>query len=257
MAEEGTNSPGYSALQDELTRTQQELYLAKSDLERAEGDRKNLSIQVASILSEAEEMKARMREFSAQYHAQAVELEQQKKEAFDFKSELITCTKDLAAAGVMLEGAQKVTDQERKARADAEKSLLESQKQQEALQKELDELRAAIPSVQAQAVEDFCNAEGPLQKISDSFIAGFYTCKETALQHPDGIADLEVPSEIDVAPELEVKISEKRGDSLAILQLLRAEEPDIQAKWETGDPSPSKVGEEGADEVEEQKSTKE
>lgn len=39
--------------------------------------------------------------------------------------------------------------------------------------------------------------------------------------------------------ELEVKISEKRPDAVAILLLIRAEEPDVLAKWETGLPTPT------------------
>ena len=42
-------------------------------------------------------------------------------------------------------------------------------------------------------------------------------------------------------PELEAKIAEKRSDALVILQLIRAEEPDVLAKWETGLPSPGRT----------------
>ena len=40
-----------------------------------------------------------------------------------------------------------------------------------------------------------------------------------------------------VTPELEANILEKRGDVLAILQLIREEDPDLLAKWEKGQPS--------------------
>ncbi|KAM7513687.1 hypothetical protein LguiA_003270 [Lonicera macranthoides] len=52
------------------------------------------------------------------------------------------------------------------------------------------------------------------------------------------LEDLEVPSEIDVTPNLEAKIVEKMGDALAVLQLIRAEELDVLTKWDTGEPSP-------------------
>ena len=42
-----------------------------------------------------------------------------------------------------------------------------------------------------------------------------------------------------VTLKLEAKILEKRGDVFAILQLIKEEDPDILAKWETCQPSPS------------------
>ena len=40
-----------------------------------------------------------------------------------------------------------------------------------------------------------------------------------------------------VAPDLEAKILEKRGDAFAILKLSREEDPDLLAKWEIGQAS--------------------
>ena len=40
-----------------------------------------------------------------------------------------------------------------------------------------------------------------------------------------------------VSPDLEAKILEKRGDPFAILQLIRDEDADLLAKWETGQAS--------------------
>lgn len=54
-------------------------------------------------------------------------------------------------------------------------------------------------------------------KISNSFVTGFYKCKEFAPKRPEDIENLEVPKEIEVTPELEVEIAEKRPDALAIL----------------------------------------
>ena len=87
--------------------------------------------------------------------------------------------------------------------------------------------------VEAQAVERFCSMEGPFVKICDSFMAGFLRAQELALQQPDNIADLYLPKDMGVALELEAKILEKRGDAFAILQLIREEDPDLLAKWET------------------------
>ncbi|KAM7497430.1 hypothetical protein LguiA_021844 [Lonicera macranthoides] len=53
---------------------------------------------------------------------------------------------------------------------------------------------------------------------------------------------VQVPSEIEVTPKLESKIDERRGDALAVLQLIRAEEPNVLTKWETGESSTSRSG---------------
>ena len=99
-----------------------------------------------------------------------------------------------------------------------------------------------MPAVEAKAVEDFCAQGGPLVKVSDAFVAGFFKCQELALQQPDNLEGLELPSDMGVTPELEARILEKRGDVLAILQLIREEEPDLLEKWETGKPSPGDGG---------------
>lgn len=51
--------------------------------------------------------------------------------------------------------------------------------------------------------------------------------------------DIDIPAKLDITSELEAKIAEKRPDAFAILQLIRAEDPDVLAKWETGLGSPS------------------
>ena len=48
-----------------------------------------------------------------------------------------------------------------------------------------------------------------------------------------------------VTLKLEARILEKRGDVLAILQLIREEEPDLLAKWERGQPSSSGADDSG------------
>ena len=91
-------------------------------------------------------------------------------------------------------------------------------------------------------MENFCGQERSLVKISDSYVAGFLKVQELALKHPNNILDIDIPVEMDMGPELEAKIAEKMGDVLAILQLIKKEDPDILAKWETGLSSPSGVG---------------
>lgn len=39
-----------------------------------------------------------------------------------------------------------------------------------------------MTALEAQVVEDFCGQEGPILKISDSFVTCFYKYKELALQ---------------------------------------------------------------------------
>ncbi|KAM7462124.1 hypothetical protein LguiA_030245 [Lonicera macranthoides] len=84
------------------------------------------------------------------------------------------------------------------------------------LEKELKELKESLLTMRARAVEDFCSSEGPLLRISDSFVTGFYKYKELALQRPEELEELEAPSEIGVTPQLETKIAEKRSDAFAI-----------------------------------------
>ena len=74
-----------------------------------------------------------------------------------------------------------------------------------------------MPALETQAVEKFCSMEGPLEKICDSFVAGFLMAQELALQQPKNIAGLELPKHMGVAPNLEAKILENRGDAFAIL----------------------------------------
>ena len=64
-------------------------------------------------------------------------------------------------------------------------------------------------------------------------MAGFLKAQELALQQPDKVSQLELPSDMGVSPDLEAKILEKWGDAFAILQLIREENPDLLAKWET------------------------
>ena len=49
-----------------------------------------------------------------------------------------------------------------------------------------------------------------------------------------------------VTRELEAKILEKRDDVFTILQLIREEDTDLLAKWETDQPSPSGAGDDHA-----------
>ena len=91
-----------------------------------------------------------------------------------------------------------------------------------------------MPALETQAVEKFCSMEGPLVKICDPFVAGFLRAQEVALQQPDKVAQLEPPSDKGVSPDLEARILEKRGDAFAILQLIREEDPDLLARWDTG-----------------------
>ena len=102
------------------------------------------------------------------------------------------------------------------------------------LQKENQELKDSLPTLETQAVEKFCSMEGPFVKICDSFVAGFLRAQELALQQPDKVSSLELPKDMGVSPDLEAKILEKKGDAFAILQLIREEEPDLLARWETG-----------------------
>ena len=67
-----------------------------------------------------------------------------------------------------------------------------------------------------------------------------------ALGQLDNLEGIELPTEMGVTPEIEDKILEKRGDVLAILQLIREEEPDLLAKWETGQPSSFGADDSGA-----------
>ena len=71
-------------------------------------------------------------------------------------------------------------------------------------------------------------------KICDSFVAGFLRAQELALQQPDRVADLELPKDMGVSLDLKARILKKRGDAIAILQLIREGDPDLLAKWETG-----------------------
>lgn len=45
--------------------------------------------------------------------------------------------------------------------------------------------------------------------------------------------DINIPIELDVTPELEAKIAENKFDAFATIQLIRAEDPNVLAKWET------------------------
>ena len=77
-------------------------------------------------------------------------------------------------------------------------------------------------------MEDFCDREGPFVRICDSYVVDFCKCKELALKQPEDIMGVEVLTELDVTLELEAKIFEKRPDAFAILQLIRAEDPNCQ-----------------------------
>ena len=87
---------------------------------------------------------------------------------------------------------------------------------------------------------------GHFAKIYDPYVAGFYKARDLALDQPDNLEGIELPKEMCVTPELEAKILEKRGDVLAILQLIREEGPGLLAKWDMGQPSSSGADESGA-----------
>ena len=96
--------------------------------------------------------------------------------------------------------------------------------------------------MELQAVESLCAQGGHFAKISNAYVAGFFKPRDLAMDQPNNIEGIELPTDMGVTPELEAKILEKRGDILAILQLIREEEPDLLEKWETGQPSPSRAG---------------
>ena len=75
---------------------------------------------------------------------------------------------------------------------------------------ELKRLKDYIPAIEAQAVEDFCNREGPLVRINDvrRGSVDFYKCKQLVLEQPKNIMYVEFHAELDVTPELEAKIFE-------------------------------------------------
>ena len=143
---------------------------------------------------------------------------------------------ELHVVGLTLELAQRATELECKEREDVEAKLRDFQTQlstKEVAQKS----EGFHPYCRGPSVEDFGGCEGPFVRICDSYVVGFYKCKEVVLQQSKYIMGVEVPIELDVAPELESKIVEKRPDAFAILQLVKAEDPNVLAKWETGLPT--------------------
>ena len=91
-------------------------------------------------------------------------------------------------------------------------------------------------------MENFCSQGGPFVKVCDAYVAGFFNAQDFALEQPDYIKGIELLKEMGVTPELEAKILEKKGDVFAILQLIREEDHDLLAKYETGQLSPSGAG---------------
>ncbi|KAM7506983.1 hypothetical protein LguiA_017436 [Lonicera macranthoides] len=185
--------------QKELTKTQNELYTIRSDLERAENDKKVMLEQLKNALIETEGLKGKVDNFNTIF----AHLE-----------------RDLQATRSTLKIAKRSAELELKRREDAEGAQRSSQALFFDLEKELREMKESLPAVR---------------------------CKELAMQQPEELDELEAPSEINVTPELEAKIAEKRSDALAVLHLIRAEEPDVLTKWETSESSPSQAGD-GAEE---------
>ena len=93
-------------------------------------------------------------------------------------------------------------------------------------------------------MDNLCLMEGPSLKLCDSFTAGFLRAQQLALEqldpgHPleDKILNLEFPKTMGVSPEIEAKVLEKRGDAFDVLQFIREHDPDLLARWETGQTS--------------------
>ena len=59
-------------------------------------------------------------------------------------------------------------------------------------------------------MENFYSQEGPLMKISNSYVAGFLKAQKLALKQPDNIMGINIPVEMDMGLELKAKIAEKR-----------------------------------------------
>ena len=114
------------------------------------------------------------------------------------------------------------------------------------MEKEAKDLKEAIPAIEVQAVENFCAHGGHFAKICDAYVVGFYKALNLALDQFDNLEGVEFPKEMGVTPELEAKILKKKGNVLAILQLIREEDPDLLAKWEIGQLSSSEADDSGA-----------
>lgn len=79
-------------------------------------------------------------------------------------------------------------------------------------------------------MENFCTQGGPFAKISDVYVAAFFKFQELTLNQSNNIKGVELPIDMGVTPELEVKILEKSDDVISILQPIREEEPDLLEK---------------------------
>ena len=164
--------------------------------------------------------------------------EQMLAEKEELKTKVETSNSAMEQMKTTLEAAQKIAELEYEGRQQVEASIKDLQEQLAArnlelsasyqqneatkgqvseLKRELKDLREAIPTIEAYVVENLCAQEGPFVKISDLYVADFYKAKELALDQPDNIMGIEVPSELEMTPELEAKVAKKRPDAFAIL----------------------------------------
>ncbi|KAM7504872.1 hypothetical protein LguiB_003776 [Lonicera macranthoides] len=110
LAEENSSTVANSALQEELTKTQNDLYIVKSDLERADNDKRVMLDQLNNALSETEGLKSKVDNFNnifsrleREYTNLSKKHKAKKQEAFNFKFELTQVKKELHNARLTLE----------------------------------------------------------------------------------------------------------------------------------------------------------
>ena len=101
-------------------------------------------------------------------------------------------------------------------------------------------MKGSPPLRDEEVIEEFCNSDQPWLKIMDSFVVGFLMCKAAALEDPNHLEDLTIPSEFDLTFEMDKAFKEMRFDAVAVLQYIRENAPELLAKWEGGVASPSR-----------------
>ncbi|KAM7470400.1 hypothetical protein LguiA_008583 [Lonicera macranthoides] len=234
IAKEGVNNPALVAAQKSLNK-------ARSDLAAVEKDKRRMMAQARQMLAETMDLRFQLSALK------------------DYKQAVISITRsEVEMDRMSMDEAQKLVELERHGREKDIRSLTELQSQLvvkdeeffashgenevmrdrvSELEKEVEELKGSFFAVELRAIENFCTQEGPLMKISDAFISGFFKYQELALQQPDNLEGIELLADMGATPELEARILEKRGDVLAILQLIREEEPDLLKVWEARKPS--------------------
>lgn len=97
-------------------KTQNELFITRSYLERVEEDKRAMLVQFNNALSETEVLKSKVDNINdmfgcieSSYKALEQEHEVRKQEVFNFKSESIQVKRKLPAVGSTLEMAQRAT----------------------------------------------------------------------------------------------------------------------------------------------------